>query len=123
MQAMQQRVVPVEYIGQKEFKIDNVNHTKTVWKGNGDVQLYPLDKAAALLRGNEKVWRLAKPDQVKDGAVVVDGAGAVQQLEEPTARQATQAALSKDVDPGTPMGEAAREGPSAPPSRSQRSLE
>lgn len=76
LQEQQPRTVPIEYIGKKPFKSDNVNHTRTTWAGHGDTQPYPVDKAASLLRFKD-IWRLGKVEKVAAGAQIEDGDGVV----------------------------------------------
>jgi len=122
MQAIQQQVVPIVYIGKKPYKTDNINHTKTVWNGTDDVQPYPLDKAAALLR-HPDVWKLGKAEQLAGGATVVDGAGAVRQAEQGQPKDKTKSQESFDTDTGATFTDASKEGPAAPTARNARSLE
>ncbi|MEX2964502.1 hypothetical protein [Microbulbifer sp. TYP-18] len=49
--------VQVKYIGNKPAKRDTVCGTGTLWAGHGDVQAFPRDWAALLLR-HPKVWQL-----------------------------------------------------------------
>jgi hypothetical protein len=61
--------VPIRYIGSKARKLDTVHRTAIEWNGLGDVQAYPADKAAALLKFDD-VWQLAT---TKTGPRVVPG--------------------------------------------------
>jgi hypothetical protein len=122
-QLQQQQVVPVIYIGKKDFKTDNVNHTKTVWSKPGDVQPYPLDKAAALLRHPE-IWKLGKASDLV-GAVVVDEAGAIQQAGEEKPRTETNADITKNTNAAATetQSDTARQGPTVATGKSARTLE
>jgi hypothetical protein len=78
----EQQMVPIVYIGHKDYKTDNVNHTKTVWNKPGDVQPYPLNLAAALLRFQD-VWKLGKASDLVGAAVVDDLIGVLAAEEQP----------------------------------------
>ena len=126
---LQEQVVPIEYVGSKPYKTDNVNHTKTVWESKGDTQLYPRNLAASLLRYGD-VWRLGKAANVKAGEeVLLDSQGAVGQAAAIAAEAQklpeTQANASKEQAGGqaNSLQDDAREGPTAAPSKSARSLE
>lgn len=121
-QQMKQKVVPIEYVGKKDYKTDNVNHTKTIWSKPGDVQPYPLEKAASLLRYPD-VWKLGNAKQLADATMIVDDAGAIAQAAPQEKKEATKAAESRDTSTGPTMGEAKIEGPEAAASPSRRSLE
>lgn len=54
----QQATVAIRYIKNKRHKEDNVNRTKIVWHGPGDVQEYPRHLAPALLQ-HDGVWVIA----------------------------------------------------------------
>lgn len=111
-----QQMVPIVYIGKKDFKVDNVNHTKTIWQKPGDVQPYPLNLAAALLRFPD-VWKLGVAKDLAPAAVV-DRAGAVIAAEQ---REPTKADAPRI---GPTMAQAVRQGPEAEaPSSSARTLE
>jgi hypothetical protein len=123
LQQAQQQVVPIVYIGKKDYKTDNVNHTKTVWQKPGDVQPYPLDKAASLLRHSE-VWKLGKASDLV-GAAVVDDAGAVQQAGETKPRAETNADITKNTNEAATETQAdtAKQGPAVATGKSARTLE
>lgn len=62
-------LVPVQYIGAKDRKEDNLTGSGVVWHGHGDVQ--PVTAAQwGLLSKHSEVWRLAK-DEAESNA---DGA-------------------------------------------------
>jgi len=119
----QQQVVPIVYVGKKDYKTDNVNHTKTVWQKPGDVQPYPLDKAASLLRHTE-IWKLGKASDLV-GAAVVDDAGAVSQAGEEKPKVETNGDITKNTNEAATETQAdtARQGPTVATSKSARTLE
>lgn len=123
LQPVQQQVVPIVYIGKKDFKVDNVNHTKTVWNKTGDVQPYPLDKAAALLRHTE-IWKLGKASDLV-GAAVVDDAGAVSQAGEGKPKVETNGDITKNTNESATetQSDTARQGPTVATGKSARTLE
>lgn len=53
-------LVPIEYIGSKDFKRDSVLHTKRVWNGKGDVVEVP-DADAPRYLAYKDIWRVHKP--------------------------------------------------------------
>lgn len=53
--------VAVRYVGVKEVKYDNVCHTRTIWRGEGDEQLVPIAVAAQLARF-PKVWEVVREE-------------------------------------------------------------
>lgn len=61
-QKLSEQVVPIKYIGLKDEKQDNVNHSGTVWK-KGQTLAYPTKYAKALLV-HTSVWRLGKADDI-----------------------------------------------------------
>lgn len=123
LQPAQQQVVPIVYIGKKDFKTDNVNHTKTVWNKTGSVQPYPLDKAASLLR-HPDIWKLGKASDLV-GAAVVDDAGAVQQAGEERPRAETNGDITKNTNEAATETQAdtAQQGPTVATGKSARTLE
>lgn len=50
--------IPIRYIKKKRRKVDPINDTGIVWRGEGDVQDYPANLAAPLLQ-HEDVWVVA----------------------------------------------------------------
>ncbi len=55
--------VAVRYVGSKTLKYDTVCHTRTVWYGEGDVQLVPIAVATQLARF-PSVWEIVQqPDR------------------------------------------------------------
>lgn len=103
-------VVPIEYVGKKPYKTDNINHTRTVWKKPGEVQMYPEHLAPALL-AHEDVWRRggAKPE-------VVDA-------EEPKELTARQAATAREPDRSPSLRDEAKAGPDPARKPGSRALE
>lgn len=53
-------LIPVVYIGNKEFAVDNVARSGKTWKGNGDIQEVTAAQAKLLLK-HPKAWALANP--------------------------------------------------------------
>lgn len=60
-------IVPIRYVGAKDIKIDNVNHTNTVWR-KGETVFYPRAHAARLLRFAD-IWKLGRREDVDAGMV------------------------------------------------------
>lgn len=76
------KLIPIVYLGNKEFAVDNVAHSGKTWSGNGDVQRVTHAQAKMLLK-HPKIWGLqnesdadtvAKPVEVEvkdeDGEMV-----------------------------------------------------
>ncbi|BBM03777.1 hypothetical protein [Microbulbifer sp. GL-2] len=59
---MTEPTVLIKYIGDKPIKKDTVCGTSTLWAGNGDVQPFPRNKSALLLR-HKFVWCAASEQE------------------------------------------------------------
>lgn len=62
-------IVPIKYIGAKEFKTDTVNKTSALWLP-GETRPYQSDKAPALL-AHKTVWALGRIEDLEDGEQIV----------------------------------------------------
>lgn len=58
-------LIPIVYLGSKEFAIDNVAHSGKIWKRNGDIQEVTQAQAKTLLK-HPKIWGLARPEDAKE---------------------------------------------------------
>lgn len=62
-------IVPIKYIGNKDYKTDTVNKTSALWR-HGETRPYQADKAAALL-AHKSVWVLGDISDLEDGEQIV----------------------------------------------------
>lgn len=106
-------LVPLEYVGKKPYKTDNINHTRTVWKAQGDIQLYPENLAPAL-ESHPDIWRRAAGSPPAEAPM----------REEPEPQlSARQAATKRDTERGPSLHEDSKAGPDPARKPGTRTLE
>lgn len=134
-----EKPIPIKYVGDKEYKTDNVNHTRTVWRGNGSVQPYPRNLAASLLRHKE-IWILGQADELPKSDFIEDASGIIAggaetsaqpqadtivppDKPEPSAREAMTKGKARDADESQHAASKPHEGKPGAGGAGKRSLE